>query len=90
MPSVLIRVGVAQALAEVLPVVASRKVAKGGYMILRPDSGEPTEAVLQALAAGEKVFGVDTNAKGFKTPRGTAFRGSGTRAVLSSTRGEGR
>ncbi len=36
----------AQALSEVLPSVASKKKAKGGYLVLRPDSGDPTEAVL--------------------------------------------
>lgn len=35
-----------QALDEVLPCIASKKVGKGGYMVLRPDSGDPTEAVL--------------------------------------------
>lgn len=58
------------ALSEVLPVIAERKVGKGGFMVLRPDSGDPVEVVLQGLEAGEKVFGVDVNAKGFKVPRG--------------------
>ena len=35
-------------------------------MVLRPDSGDPVEAVLAALRAAEQVFGVDTNAKGYK------------------------
>jgi len=35
-----------QALDEVLPSVASKKVGKGGYMVLRPDSGDPIAAVL--------------------------------------------
>lgn len=35
-------------------------------MVLRPDSGNPVEAVLQALKAAEQVFGADVNAKGFK------------------------
>ena len=35
-------------------------------MVLRPDSGDPVEAVLEALKAAEKVFGVDTNAKGYR------------------------
>ena len=39
-------------------------------MILRPDSGDPTEAVIMALQAAEKVFGVDVNSKGYKVPRG--------------------
>ncbi|KAK9865476.1 hypothetical protein WJX84_011030 [Apatococcus fuscideae] len=60
----------AKALSEVLPAVAAKKTEKGGYMILRPDSGDPLEAVLAALRAAEKVFGVDINKKGFKVPRG--------------------
>ena len=50
--------------------MAQKKVAAGGYMVLRPDSGDPVEVVLAGLEAGEKVFGVDVNAKGYKTPRG--------------------
>jgi hypothetical protein len=42
---------VPQALSEVLPSVASRKLQRGGYMILRPDSGDPTEAVLMVRHA---------------------------------------
>lgn len=59
-----------QALSEVLPTVAQQKVEKGGFMVLRPDSGDPVKTVLMALEAAEKVFGVDTNSKGYKTPRG--------------------
>ena len=59
-----------QALSDVLPVIAQRKVGKGGYMVLRPDSGDPVEAVLMALEAGEKVFGVEVNSLGYKTPKG--------------------
>lgn len=36
----------AHALSEVLPSVAAKKVDKGGYLVLRPDSGDPKEAVL--------------------------------------------
>ena len=35
-------------------------------MVLRPDSGDPVEAVLAALKAAEKVFGADVNTKGYK------------------------
>ena len=56
----------AQALSEVLPSVAEKKVGKGGFMVLRPDSGDPVEAVLEALKAAEKVFGADLNGKGYK------------------------
>jgi nicotinamide phosphoribosyltransferase len=59
-----------QALSEVLPAVAEKKVGAGGFMVLRPDSGDPVEAVLMALRAGEAVFGVTVNAKGFKVPNG--------------------
>ncbi len=59
-----------QALSEVLPSVAAKKTEKGGYMILRPDSGDPLDAVLAALRAAEKVFGADVNKKGYKVPRG--------------------
>ena len=49
-------------------------------MILRPDSGDPTEAVIMALQAAEKVFGVDVNSKGYKVPRGCAvIQGDGVK-----------
>ena len=32
--------------------------------------GDPVEMVLLALQAAEKVFGVDTNSKGYKVPKG--------------------
>ena len=60
----------AAALSELLPSVAQEQVAQGGYMVLRPDSGDPVECVLMALRAGEKVFGCTTNSKGFKVVRG--------------------
>jgi nicotinamide phosphoribosyltransferase len=58
------------ALEKVLPSVASFKVEKGGFLVLRPDSGDPIEVVLQALEAADKIFGSDTNVKGFKVLRG--------------------
>ncbi len=58
------------ALNEVLPAVASKKLAKGGFMVLRPDSGDPAEVVVQGLRAAERVFGCDVNSKGYKVPRG--------------------
>ena len=59
-----------RALQEVLPSVAAEKTKRGGYMVLRPDSGEPVEVVMQALRAAEKVFGADKNSKGFRVIRG--------------------
>lgn len=39
----------AQALSRLLPVIASKKLEKGGFLVLRPDSGDPIETVLMAL-----------------------------------------
>ena len=60
----------AEALESILPTVAKEKIAKGGYMVLRPDSGDPTTVVLMALRAAERVFGSDVNSKGYKVIRG--------------------
>uniref|UniRef100_A0A7R9YV39 Nicotinamide phosphoribosyltransferase n=1 Tax=Chlamydomonas euryale TaxID=1486919 RepID=A0A7R9YV39_9CHLO len=60
----------AKALASVLPSVASKQVGKGGYMVLRPDSGDPVEAVLMALKAADRVFGSSTNKCGYKVIKG--------------------
>jgi nicotinamide phosphoribosyltransferase len=54
------------ALNVVLPEIAEAKAAKSGTMVLRPDSGDPTEQVLKALKAGEKTFGASKNSKGYK------------------------
>ena len=37
------------ALEQVLPAIASYKQQQGGFLVLRPDSGDPVEVVLQAL-----------------------------------------
>ncbi|KAI8923441.1 nicotinate phosphoribosyltransferase family-domain-containing protein [Entophlyctis helioformis] len=58
------------ALEKVLPSVAAIKVEKGGFLVLRPDSGEPVEVVLQALRAADSIFGSDVNQKGYKVLRG--------------------
>ena len=58
------------ALSEILPTVAAKKLAKGGFLVLRPDSGDPVQTVVLGLRAAEKVFGCDINSKGFKVPRG--------------------
>ncbi|KAF6252467.1 Quinolinate phosphoribosyl transferase [Scenedesmus sp. NREL 46B-D3] len=57
------------ALEQVVPLVAARKVAAGGFWVLRPDSGDPVEVVLQGLRALDRVFGSDTNSKGYKVIR---------------------
>ncbi|KAI8913558.1 nicotinate phosphoribosyltransferase family-domain-containing protein [Gorgonomyces haynaldii] len=58
------------ALEKVLPSVAKLKTDKGGFLVLRPDSGDPVSVVLEALLAAEKIFGADLNQKGFKVLRG--------------------
>ncbi|KAF9567241.1 hypothetical protein EC968_003475 [Mortierella alpina] len=58
------------ALDTILPSVASFKLEKGGYLVLRPDSGDIVESVLLGLRAAEKVFGCDVNQKGYKVIRG--------------------
>jgi len=45
------------ALTKVLPSIAEEKIKEGGFMVCRPDSGEPVEAIMQGLEAIEKVFG---------------------------------
>ncbi|TPX71185.1 nicotinate phosphoribosyltransferase [Spizellomyces sp. 'palustris'] len=60
------------ALDNVLPSIAKHKLEKGGFLVLRPDSGDPVEVVLLGLRAIEKVFGADTNKKGFKVLRGAS------------------
>ncbi|KAI3429358.1 hypothetical protein D9Q98_005453 [Chlorella vulgaris] len=59
-----------RALDEVVPAVAAQKNAKGGFWVLRPDSGDPTEAVLAGVQGADAAFGSDVNAKGFKVLRG--------------------
>ncbi|KAJ3275741.1 hypothetical protein HDV01_007208 [Terramyces sp. JEL0728] len=58
------------ALEAVLPSVASLKVNKGGFLVLRPDSGDPVQVILQALCAADTIFGSDVNQKGYKVLRG--------------------
>lgn len=50
----------------IVPAMAERMKAKGGLWVVRPDSGDPVQCVLQALRAGEKSFGFHLNKKGFK------------------------
>eukprot|EP01091_Cochliopodium_minus_P009972 TRINITY_DN2579_c1_g1_i1.p1 TRINITY_DN2579_c1_g1~~TRINITY_DN2579_c1_g1_i1.p1 ORF type:complete len:510 (-),score=137.55 TRINITY_DN2579_c1_g1_i1:86-1615(-) len=57
-------------LEHVVPSLKELKVEKKGFMVYRPDSGDPIEAVLMGLAAGEKTFGFTKNKKGFKVLNG--------------------
>ena len=58
------------ALENLLPVIADLKVKKGGFLVLRPDSGDPVQVVMMALKAAEKVFGSTVNKKGYKVISG--------------------
>ncbi|CAG8670493.1 11568_t:CDS:10, partial [Acaulospora morrowiae] len=85
----------ANALENVLPSIAFQKVDKGGFMVLRPDSGDQVEAVLMALRASDKVFGSDVNKKGYKIIRGCGvIQGDGVtiptlRAILAAVKEAG-
>jgi len=59
-------------LVKVLPKIKAAKEAKGGWMTMRPDSGDPVESVLLGLRKGEQVWGADVNSKGYKVLRGAA------------------
>ncbi|KAI9096998.1 nicotinate phosphoribosyltransferase family-domain-containing protein [Phlyctochytrium arcticum] len=61
------------ALDVVLPSIAKHKLEKGGFLVLRPDSGDPVEVVLLGLKAIDKVFGSDVNKKGYKVVRGAGI-----------------
>lgn len=68
----------AAALEKLLPVIANKKLERGGFLVLRPDSGDPVDTVMMALRAGEKVFGCDVNQKGYKVIRGcSVIQGDG-------------
>lgn len=60
----------AAALRDLLPVVKERKLARGGTMVVRPDSGDPVWCVVEGLRALERVFGSDTNGLGYRVVRG--------------------
>jgi len=60
----------ANAMQNILPQIKAEKLKQGGFMVCRPDSGDPTEAILLGLEAEEKCFGVTKNKKGFKVING--------------------
>ncbi|KAJ3329160.1 hypothetical protein HDU76_008502 [Blyttiomyces sp. JEL0837] len=66
------------ALTNILPSIAKQKTQRGGVLVLRPDSGDPVEVVIQALEAAEKVFGAQVNKKGYRVINGcTVIQGDG-------------
>jgi nicotinamide phosphoribosyltransferase len=76
-----------------LPQVAPLAQEKNLLFVIRPDSGEPIQCVLDGLEACEAAFGATVNSKGFKVLNGAAvIQGDGldlrmiqaiTRAVLA-------
>ena len=59
-------------LNNVLPIVAPIAQEQGVLFVVRPDSGDPVECVVDGLRACERAFGADTNSKGYKVLRGAA------------------
>lgn len=53
-------------LDNILPQVAPIVMAKGGFHVIRPDSGDPVQAVMVALLAAAKAYGATLNYKGYK------------------------
>lgn len=53
------------ALYDLLPQVQLHHINSGGHIVLRPDSGDPIEAVLMGLDAAHKAFGATKNSKGY-------------------------
>jgi nicotinic acid phosphoribosyltransferase len=83
------------ALTKVLPSVKEYKIKEGGFMVCRPDSGEPVEAIMLGLKAIEDVFGFDKNEKGYKVIKGAGvLQGDGIdihviKKILIATEKEG-
>ena len=60
------------ALDNILPSVADSVRKKGGFLVIRPDSGDPVEQVVKGLKAAEKCFPTVVNSKGYKVIQGAA------------------
>lgn len=60
-------------LKEILPQVVEPVRAKNQFFVVRPDSGDPTQAVLNGLYYLEQAFGVTKNACGYKVINGAGI-----------------
>jgi len=60
------------ALDTILPSVADYVSKKGGFLVIRTDSGDPVEQVVKGLKAAEKCFPTSVNSKGYKVIKGAA------------------
>ena len=61
-----------RALNVLAPAFKPELERRGGFMVYRPDSGDPIEAVLQALRAAEAAFGATKNSLGYRVVRGVS------------------
>mmetsp|Transcript_35825 Transcript_35825/g.60367 ORF Transcript_35825/g.60367 Transcript_35825/m.60367 type:complete len:518 (-) Transcript_35825:704-2257(-) len=70
-----------EALKTLLPEAKASLEARkteGGFMVIRPDSGDPVEAVLEGMRMAEVAFGAETNKKGYKVlKRCSVIQGDG-------------
>ena len=61
-------------LDRALPLARRKLDERGGgnkgFFVVRPDSGDPAEAVLRGLEAAERHFGSDANSKGYRVVQG--------------------
>jgi len=57
---------------NIVPQIVEEAKSKNIIFVLRPDSGDPTQAVLTGLDALAKSFGYITNSKGYKVITGAA------------------
>jgi len=84
-----------RALTQIVPSVAGYHKQKGGLWVFRPDSGDPVDAIMAALRAGEQAFGSTKNKKGFKVNNGVGcIQGDGismpvVRKILDAVLKEG-
>ena len=60
------------ALDVILPKVANSVIQKKGFLVIRPDSGDPVAQVIKGLKAAEKCFPTHVNSKGYKVIQGAA------------------
>ena len=57
-------------LEVILPAVYARMLAKGGKLVVRPDSGDRVQSIMKCMHALAATFGYTVNKKGFKVLKG--------------------
>jgi len=86
------------ALEKILPVIKTKKQEKGGIMVLRPDSGDPTDSVMLALRSADKLVGstlVEKNnskwkmINGFNVIQGDGINYSNIKKIIDTYLAEG-